>query len=201
MLELFAWGTPNGKKIPIMLEEAGLTYTLHKVDLGKGEQKTPEFLARNPNGKIPALVDSDGPGEPVTVFESGAILIYLAEKCGRFLSKEPHVRAQTLAWLMFQMSAVGPMMGQYNVFKRANNAEGIARVNGEVRRIFGVLEGQLGRHEYLAGEYSIADMATYPWVSSYAFADLNVPKDYPHVKAWIDRVAARPGVQKALAVL
>jgi glutathione S-transferase len=201
MLELFAAGTPNGKKIPIFLEEAGLAYTLHKVDLGKGEQRTPEFLAKSPNGKIPALVDSDASGEPVTVFESGAILIYLAEKCGKFLSTEPHARAQTLAWLMFQMSAVGPMMGQQYFFKKAKNAEAFARFDGEVRRIFGVLDGQLATHEFLAGEYSIADIATYPWVSAYDFTGIDVPKDFPHIQAWLDRVAARPGVQKGLAAL
>jgi GSH-dependent disulfide-bond oxidoreductase len=201
MLDLFAAGTPNGKKITIFLEEAGLAYALHKIDLGKGEQRTPEFLAKSPNGKIPALVDSDAAGEPVTVFESGAILIYLAEKCGKFLSTEPHARAQTLAWLMFQMSAVGPMMGQAYFFQRAKNAEGIARFDGEVRRIFGVLEGQLATHEYLAGEYSIADMATYPWVSDSAMVGVDVPKEFPHIKAWLDRVAARPGVRKGVAAL
>lgn len=196
MLDLYAWGTPNGKKIPIMLEELGLAYTLHKVDISKGQQQEAAFLALNPNGKIPALVDSDG---PVTVFESGAILIHLAEKTGRFLPKEPQARAEVIEWLMFQMSAVGPMSGQLGFFKRANSAEGIARFEPEVKRIYGVLNGQLGKHEYLAGDYSIADMATFPWILAHTFLGLELT-ELPHLKAWLVRVAARPAVKKALAV-
>jgi GSH-dependent disulfide-bond oxidoreductase len=196
MIELYAAGTPNGKKVPIFLEEASIPYTLHKIDLGKDEQHSPDFLAKNPNGKIPALVDTDG---SITTFESGAILIYLADKHGQFLPKDGQARADVLAWLMFQMSAIGPMMGQLGFFKRNKLEAGIPRFDTEVKRIFGVLEGQLAKHEYLAGEYSIADIASYPWVSAFGFVGVDIAP-YPHVKAWLDRVGARPAVQKGMAV-
>ncbi len=200
MIDLYAWGTPNGKKIPIFLEEAGVPYVLHKVDIGKEEQRSPEFLAKNPNGKIPVLVDSDG---PVTIFESGAILVYLAEKFEKFIPKSPQGRAAAMAWLMFQMSAVGPLMGQLGYFRRhkgdpAEAKLGVARFDGEVRRVFGVLDGQLAKNDYLAGEYSIADMATYPWIAGYGFFNYDVA-EWPHLKAWLERVGARPAVKKALA--
>ncbi len=196
MIDLYAWGTPNGKKIPIFLEEAGVPYTLHKVDIGKGEQHTPEYLAKNPNGKIPALVDGD---VPVTVFESGAILVYLAEKFDKFIPKDPQGRASAMAWLMFQMSAIGPMMGQLGFFRQQKNEPAIERFHTEVKRLLGVLETQLGKHEYLAGEYSIADMATYPWVAAHGYLRLDMAP-YPHVTAWLERVGARPAVKKALAL-
>lgn len=195
MIQLHAWGTPNGMKIPVALEEMGLRYTLHKVDIGKGQQKEPAFLALNPNGKIPAIVDDD---TGIKVFESGAILIYLAEKTGKLLPREGQARADVLAWVMFQMAGVGPMMGQLGFFKRANNEAAIERFRIEVERLFGVMEGQLGKHDYLAGEYSIADIATFTWASNHAFVGLDVTP-FPKVQAWLARVAERPAVKKGLA--
>ncbi len=195
MIQLHAWGTPNGKKIPVALEEMGIPYTLHKVDIGKGEQKLPAFLAINPNGKIPAIIDDE---TGVRVFESGAILVYLAEKSGKLLPKEGQARAEVLAWLMFQMAGVGPMMGQLGFFKRANNEAAIERFRVEVERLFGVMEGQLSKHQYLAGEYSIADIATFTWASNHAFVGLDV-EPFPNVRAWLARVAERPAVKKGLA--
>ncbi|CAN5293455.1 glutathione S-transferase N-terminal domain-containing protein [soil metagenome] len=196
MIELYTWGTPNGKKVPIFLEEAEVPYDLHRVDISKGEQHAPEYLAKNPNGRIPALVDGDA---GVTIFESGAILLYLADKYGKLIPKDAQGRASALAWLMFQMSAIGPMMGQVGYFDREKkrNAGAIERFTVEVKRIFGVLETHLAKTEYLAGEYSIADIASYPWVSAYDFLKLDITP-YPHVKAWIDKIAARPAVKKAL---
>ncbi|NOU32289.1 MAG: glutathione S-transferase family protein [Polyangiaceae bacterium] len=195
MIQLHAWGTPNGKKIPVALEEMGLRYTLHKVDIGKGQQKEPAFLALNPNGKIPAIVDDD---TGIKVFESGAILVYLAEKTGKLLPREGQARADVLAWVMFQMAGVGPMMGQLGFFKRANNEAAIERFRIEVERLFGVMEGQLGKQDYLAGEYSIADIATFTWASNHAFVGLDVTP-FPKVQAWLARVAERPAVKKGLA--
>ncbi len=195
MIQLHAWGTPNGKKIPVALEEMGLGYTLHKVDIGKGDQKEPAFLALNPNGKIPAIVDDD---TGVTVFESGAILVYLAEKTGKLLPKEGQARADVLAWLMFQMAGVGPMMGQLGFFKRANNEAAIERFRIEVERLFSVMEVQLGKHDHLAGAYSIADIATFTWASNHAFVGLDVTP-FPKVQAWLARIAERPAVKKGLA--
>lgn len=195
MIQLHAWGTPNGMKIPVALEEMGLRYTLHKVDIGKGQQKEPAFLALNPNGKIPAIVDDD---TGIKVFESGAILIYLAEKTGKLLPREGQARADVLAWVMFQMAGVGPMMGQLGFFKRANNEAAIERFRIEVERLFGVMEGQLGKQDYLAGEYSIADIATFTWASNHAFVGLDVTP-FPKVQAWLARVAERPAVKKGLA--
>jgi GST-like protein len=195
MIEVHAWGTPNGKKIPIALEELGLEYRLHKVDIGAGEQKKPAFLALNPNGKIPAILDTD---TNVRVFESGAILIYLAEKAGKLLPKDGQARADALGWLMFQMSGVGPMMGQLGFFKRAQNEAAVERFRVEVERLFGVMEAQLGARPYLAGELSIADIATFPWASAHAFVGLNV-EPYPQVRAWLDRMGARDAVKRGLA--
>jgi GST-like protein len=204
MIDLYTWTTPNGHKIPIMLEETRLEYTTHPVDLGKGEQKTPEFLAINPNGKIPAIVDHEGPGgKPVTVFESGAILIYLAEKTGKFLPREGEPRAQVLEWLMFQMSAVGPILGQLYYFAMQmpeKLPQAIEHFRTETARIVGVLEGQLGRSEFLAGDYSIADIAIYPWLISHKWQGMEL-EDFANVKRWFDAIAARPAVQRGIAVL
>ena len=200
MIDLYFAPTPNGTKVPIALEELELPYQVHRVDLGKGEQKRPEFLAINPNGKIPAIVDSDG---PTTIFESGAILIYLAEKTGKLLPASGQARADVLEWLMFQMSAVGPMFGQVGYFARAKepNPPALERYVNEAKRILGVLDGQLARREYLAGGYSIADIATWPWVK------LALPMlaamgggEFPHVAQWVERVGARPAVQRGVAV-
>ncbi len=204
MLELYSWTTPNGDKPHIMLEELGLPYKVIGVNIGAGEQNTPAYRAKNPNGKIPTLVDSEGPdGGPVTVFESGAILLYLAEKSGRLLPKDSQGRFRVLEWLMFQMSAVGPMMGQ--LFHFRNAAEqlpyAIERFEGEVKRIFKVVEqGLSGGGPFLAGEYSIADIACFPWMRNHKALGLDIG-DYPRVKAWLEAIAARPAVQRGLQVL
>lgn len=200
-IELYSWTTPNGRKPHILLEELGLPYEVHAINIGKDEQKTPEFLALNPNGRIPALVHRPDGGEPVTIFESGAILIYLAELSGRFLPASGQARADVLAWLMFQMSAVGPMFGQLGWFRRTDpeNTVAVNRYNAESLRIIGVLEGALAKAPFLAGEYSIADMATFPWVrgmTTYGAIDLT---PFPHVTRWCEALETRPAVQKAMA--
>ena len=205
MIDLYTWTTPNGHKVPIMLEETRLAYTTHAVDLGKGEQKKPEFLALNPNGKIPAIVDHDGPsGATVSVFESGAILIYLAEKTGKFLPRDGAARAQVMEWLMFQMSAVGPILGQLYYFAVQMPEKlpaGIEHFRTEVARIFQVLDGQLGRSEFLAGDYSIADIATYPWVhAAHASALRGALGTAKNVERWAQTVGARPAVHRGMKV-
>jgi GST-like protein len=201
-IELHTWTTPNGYKPVILLEELGAAYELRPVRIGAGEQKRPEYLKLNPNGRIPALVDRRG-GETVTVFESGAILIHLAERAGAFLAKGGQARADALAWLMFQMSAVGPMFGQLGYFSRAQGEQrsdaAIARFKAESERILGVLERRLGEAKFLAGEYSIADVATYPWTRNLGMLGAS-SEAYPNVARWIEEVGARPAVQKALAV-
>ena len=196
MLELYTWTTPNGRKPLVMLEELGVPYEIRPVDLGAGKQHDPAYLQINPNGKIPALVDRDA---VITVFESGAILQYLAEKHGRLLAPSGQERASALEWLMFQMSAVGPFMGQLGHFRRDKepNAGAIQRFDAEVRRILHVLDGRLASVEYLAGQYGIADIATYPWVST--MEALGIPRaDFPHLSGWLGRVGARPAVKKAM---
>jgi GST-like protein len=201
MIDLYAWMTPNGYKPILLLEELGLEYRLHPINIGKGEQHTPEFLRVNPNGKIPALVDEAGtPGE-VVVFESGAILIHLAEKTGRFLPAAGQPRATALAWLMFQMGGVGPMFGQLGHFLMAKEKieYAINRYRGEAERLYGVLDKRLGEAHYLAGEYGIADMATFPWAN--AFDRLGISREpFPNVIRWLDEVGARPAVKKAMAI-
>ena len=204
MIELYTWGTPNGRKVSIMLEECGLPYNIHKINIGTNiEQFTADYLKINPNGKIPAIVDPDGPeGAPISLMESGAILVYLAEKSGKFLPRTGGARYKTLEWLMFQMGGVGPMFGQVHHFVRAAKekvAYGIERYSKEKDRLYGVLDKRLGEQAYLAGEYSIADMATYPWVSRHEWhnTDLN---DFPGVKRWFDAISARPAVQRGMAV-
>ncbi len=204
MIELYTWGTPNGRKVSIMLEECGLPYNIHKINIGTNiEQFTADYLKINPNGKIPAIVDPDGPeGVPISLMESGAILVYLAEKSGKFLPRTGGARYKTLEWLMFQMGGVGPMFGQVHHFVRAAKEKvpyGIERYSKEKDRLYGVLDKRLGEQAYLAGEYSIADMATYPWVSRHEWhnTDLN---DFPGVKRWFDAISARPAVQRGMAV-
>jgi GST-like protein len=205
MIDLYTWTTPNGRKVSILLEELGLPYTTHKINIGTNtEQFTPQFLAINPNGKIPAIVDNDGPGgKPLALFESGAILIYLADKSGKFLSKEPRQRYTTLQWLMFQMGGVGPMFGQTHHFLRAAKEDvpyGKKRYHDETKRLYGVMDKRLGEAKYLAGdEYTIADMATYPWVSRFEWHQVNL-SDFPNVKRWFDEISARPAVKKGMAV-
>jgi GSH-dependent disulfide-bond oxidoreductase len=203
MIELYVWGTPNGRKPLIMLEESGLPYTVHPVNIGKGDQFKPEFVKINPNSKIPAMIDTEGPGgKPVRVFESGAMLIYLGEKSGKFYSSEPRARIEALEWLMFQMGGVGPMFGQAHHFLR-QAPEQIAyaqeRYVKEVRRLYGVMNARLGEAAYLGGDYSIADMATYPWVARYEWHKVALG-EFPHVERWFKAIGGRPAVQHAMAV-
>ena len=206
MIELYTWATPNGRKISIMLEECGLAYTVHKVDLDKGEQFTPEFVALNPNSKIPVIIDSDGPrdedaGKPITLMESGAILVYLAGKTGKFLPGSARGKYKALEWLMFQMGGIGPLFGQLHVFLRLAEPVPYAleRYTKEKNRLYGVLDRRLGEAPYLAGEYSIADIATYPWVARHTFHKVDFA-EYSNVKRWFDAISARPAVVRGMAV-
>ncbi|HET9701902.1 MAG TPA: glutathione S-transferase C-terminal domain-containing protein [Burkholderiales bacterium] len=204
MIDLYTWSTPNGRKVSILLEETGLPYTVHPVDITKGEQFAGDYVAICPNGKIPAIVDSEGPGGgPFALFESGAILIYLAERTDRFLPREPRARYAALQWLMFQMGGVGPMFGQAHHFMRFAKVEvpyAVERYGSEVRRLYGVLERQLAANAFLAGpEYTIADIATWPWVARFEFHRVNLA-EFPNVKRWFDAVGARPAVQRGMAV-
>jgi GSH-dependent disulfide-bond oxidoreductase len=203
VIDLYTWGTPNGRKASIMLEEVGLPYRVLPIDISKGAQHTPEFLAINPNGRIPAIIDSEGPGgKSIRIFESGAILIYLAEQTGKLLSAEPRRRMETLVWLMFQMGGVGPMFGQAHHFLRAAPEPvpyGIERYTKETRRLYGVLDGRLGEEAYLAGEYSIADIATYPWVARHDWHKVEL-KDFPNVARWYEAIGARPAVARGMRV-
>ena len=204
MIDLYTWSTSNGRKASIMLEELGADYTVHPIHIGKGDQFTPEYLAINPNGKIPAIIDSDGPGgAPITVFESGAILIYLAEKHGRLLPIEPVARMEVIQWLMFQMGGIGPMFGQVHHFLRAAKEQvpyGIERYGTEVRRLYGVLDRRLDGRDHLAGDgYSIADIATYPWVFRREWQGVDLA-EFPNVKRWFDALGARPAVERGMNV-
>lgn len=197
MLELYTAATPNGYKASVALEELGLPYAVRPINLSTLEQKTPAFLAINPNGRVPALVD-DG----FAVFESGAILMYLAEKTGRLMPTDLKGRSRVVQWLMFQMGGVGPMMGQANVFFRywpEKLQPVIDRYQGETRRLFGVLEGQLAQHEYLAGDYSIADIAHWCWVRSHSWSGVDI-EPFPNLKRWVDAIAARPAAQRGISV-
>ena len=197
MLELYTAATPNGYKASVALEELGLPYAVRPINLSTLEQKTPAFLAINPNGRVPALVD-DG----FAVFESGAILMYLAEKTGRLMPTDLKGRSRVVQWLMFQMGGVGPMMGQANVFFRywpEKLQPVIDRYQGETRRLFGVLEGQQAQHEYLAGDYSIADIAHWCWVRSHSWSGVDI-EPFPNLKRWVDAIAARPAAQRGISV-
>ena len=207
MIDLYTWTTPNGRKISIMLEETGLQYKVIPVDLGKEEQHSARFTAINPNQKIPAIVDHDLDGEPLAIFESGAILIHLAEKTGRFLPRDVRGRAAVMQWLMFQMSHVGPMIGQTGHF--VNQAPekipyAIQRFINESLRIIGVLNAGLAEREYLAGDYSIADIATYPWVVAAwgPFQSMMPEKvgELGNVRRWLDAVGARAAVQRGMKI-
>jgi GSH-dependent disulfide-bond oxidoreductase len=201
MIDLYLWTTPNGYKPLIMLEELGTDYKMHPINIGKGEQFGSDFLLINPNGKIPAIVDGAGTPDEVVVFESGAILIYLAEKFGRFLPTSGQARATTITWLMFQMGGIGPMFGQLGHFMNAKEKieYAINRYRTETERLYGVLDKRLGEERYLAGEYSIADMATAPWAN--AMDRFNIPREkFPNVVRWLDEVKARPAVAKAMSV-
>ncbi|MDX2272636.1 MAG: glutathione S-transferase N-terminal domain-containing protein [Cyanobacteriota bacterium] len=203
MIDLYTFTTPNGRKISIMLEEVELPYTVHIINIIKGDQNTPSFRAINPNGKIPAIIDQD---TQMSIIESGAILIYLAEKTGKLLPSDLKSRSHVLQWLMLQMSGVGPMFGQMNHFRRFASEKipyGIERYTQESQRLLGVLDQQLAQHPYLAGEYSIADIATYPWIHSYerfGYSEGLTLDPYPHVKRWCEEVASRPAVIRGMAV-
>ena len=204
MIDLYTWKTPNGRKISIMLEECGLAYEFRAVDIGSGEQSAPEFVALNPNRKIPVIVDHEGPdGRPMVVIESGAILVYLAEKSGRFMPRDQRSRSEVLQWLMFQMGSVGPMLGQVHHFLRAAPERvqyAVDRYGAEARRIYGVLESRLDGRSWLAGDdYSIADIATFPWIARHDWQRIELA-DYPQVKRWFDALCARPAVQRGMEV-
>lgn len=203
MIDFYTWTTPNGRKVSIMLEETGLPYRVHAIDISKGDQFKPEFVAINPNSKIPAIVDPDGPdGRPVNVFESGAILVWLAEKTGKFLSTDKRRRIETLQWLMFQMGGIGPMFGQAHHFRKFAPEPlpyAIERYTKEAKRLYGVLDRRLGEVEYLATEYSIADIATYPWVARHDWQGVSLD-EHPNVKRWFEAIGGRPAVQRGMAV-
>lgn len=207
MIDLYTWTTPNGRKVSILLEELGVPYRVTAVDLAAGDQRKPEFLALNPNGKIPAIVDHDAGGEPLPVFESGAILVHLAERHGRFLPSEPAKRAAAMQWLMFQMSGIGPFLGQVNYW--LNNAPeripfAIQRYMDESLRLMAVFDAVLRSREYVAGDYSIADMAAYPWIAAaWTPFQAMLPEkvaEMPAVGAWLARVGARPAVARGMAI-
>ena len=205
MIDAYSWATPNGHKVHIMLEECGLAYKAHPINIGKGEQFAPDFLKISPNNKIPAIVDSDGPdGKPISLFESGAILIYLAEKTGKFLSKVPRGRYATLEWLMFQMGGVGPMFGQAHHFRNYAPEKldyAIKRYTNEAGRLYGVMNKRLGESPYLAGdEYSIADIAVWPWTRSIANQGQSID-DFPNFKRWFQVIEKRAAVQRGIQVL
>ena len=199
-IDLYTAPTPNGYKASIALEELGLPYEVHALNLGELEQKTPEFLAINPNGRIPAIVDREN--DDFAVFESGAILIYLAEKAGALLPTETKSRSQVVQWLMFQMGGIGPMQGQANVFNRyfpEKLPSVIDRYQNETRRLYEVLDGQLADHEYLVDEYSIADIANFGWVRSHEWAGVSI-EGLDHLTRWLSAIAARPAVERGLEV-
>ncbi|PUE16003.1 glutathione S-transferase [Limnohabitans sp. MMS-10A-160] len=205
MIDLYTWPTPNGHKIHIMLEECGLPYKVHAINIGTGDQFKSAFLKISPNNKIPALVDSDGPdGKPIALFESGAILLYLAGKTGKFLPQSDRAKYDVLQWLMFQMGGVGPMLGQahhFRIYAPEKIEYGINRYTNEAKRLYGVMDKQLKNHDWIAGdEYSVADMAIFPWLRSWQNQGIDWA-DYPHLKVWFDRIAERPAVQKAVQVL
>ena len=205
MIDVYTWPTPNGHKVHIALEETGLQYRIHGINIRQGDQFKPEFLKVSPNNRIPAILDHDGPnGKPLSLFESGAILLYIAGKTGELLPIDLHKRYAALQWLMWQMGGVGPMFGQANHF-RAYSVEkihyAIERYTNEANRLTGVLDKRLGESSYLAGEqYSVADIAVFPWMRNADKRGVNLP-DYPHAQRWFDAINARPAVQRALKVL
>ena len=203
MIDLYYWTTPNGHKVTIFLEEAGLPYRIHPINIGKDEQFQPHFLKIAPNNKIPAIVDDEpaGGGKPISVFESGAILLYLAEKTGRFVSSGLRERVVTLEWLFWQIGGLGPMAGQnhhFNMFAAEKIPYAMNRFIKETARLYGVLDRQLADHEFIAGDYSIADMASYPWVVPYERQGQNLD-DFPNLKRWFGAMKARPAVVRAYA--
>jgi GSH-dependent disulfide-bond oxidoreductase len=205
MIEVYSWATPNGHKVHIMLEECGLPYRVHAIDIGAGDQFKPEFLAISPNNKIPAIVDPDGPdGQPISLFESGAILLYLAGKTGRLLPSTTRAKYEVLEWLMFQMGGVGPMLGQahhFRLYAPEKIAYAIERYSNEAKRLYGVMNQRLANNKYLGGpEYSIADIAVFPWLRSWKNQGIDWA-DHPHLKGWFDEIAHRPAVMRGVEVL
>ncbi|MFZ6725757.1 glutathione binding-like protein [Undibacterium sp. MH2W] len=205
MIDVYSWPTPNGHKVHIMLEECGLDYRAIPIDIGAGDQFSSEFLSISPNNKIPAIVDSDGPdGQPISLFESGAILVYLAGKTGLFLGNSDRDKFNTLQWLMFQMGGVGPMLGQahhFRIYAPTKIDYAYDRYTNEAKRLYGVIDRQLAKTAYLAGdEYTIADIATFPWTRSFANQGIDWA-DFPHAKRWFDEISARPAVERGVKVL
>lgn len=204
-IDVFSWPTPNGHKVHIMLEECGLAYTLHPVNIGAGAQFAPAFLAISPNNKIPAITDPAGPdGQPISLFESGAILLYLARKTGQFLPTSERGQFELLQWLMFQVGGVGPMLGQAHHFRLYATDKipyAIERYSNEARRLYGVIERRLAASRFIAGEdYSIADIAIFPWLRSWEKQGIELA-EFPHLKAWFEGIAARPAVLRALDLM
>ena len=205
IIEVYSWATPNGHKVHIMLEECGLPYRAHAIDIGAGDQFSAEFLAISPNNKIPAIVDPNGPdGAPISLFESGAILLYLAGKTGKFMPASTRGRYEMLEWLMFQMAGVGPMLGQahhFRIYAPEKIEYAVNRYSNEAKRLYGVMNKRLARAKYMAGaEYTIADIAIFPWLRSWKNQGIEWV-DYPHLKGWFDEIAARPAVQRGVEVL
>lgn len=205
MIDVYSAATPNGHKVHIMLEECGLPYRIHHINIGAGDQFKPEFLAISPNNKIPAIVDEDGPdGEPISMFESGAILVYLASKVGKFLGESDRDKFTTLQWLMFQMGGVGPMLGQahhFRIYAPEKIEYAVNRYTNETRRLYQVIDKRLAQCAYLAGDdYTIADIATFPWLRSWESQGIDWA-DYPHAKRWFDEIAERPAVKRGVEVL
>jgi GST-like protein len=205
MIDLYTWPTPNGHKVHIALEELGLDYQVQPINIGQGDQFGEAFLKISPNNKIPAMIDHDGPGgEPVSVFESGAILLYLVEKTGGLIPSDPRARLETLEWLMFQMGGLGPMLGQAHHFRQYAPEPidyAIARYTNEASRLYGVLDRRLADRSWLAGEmYTIADIACFPWIRPYENQGQSLD-DYPHLKRWFEAIAGRPAVERGVAVL
>ncbi|KDP85687.1 glutathione binding-like protein [Cupriavidus basilensis] len=205
MIDVYSWPTPNGHKVHIMLEECGLEYKVHPINIGAGDQFEADFLKISPNNKIPAIVDPDGPdGQPISLFESGAILLYLAGKTGKFLPEDVRGKYEALQWLMFQMGGVGPMLGQAHHFRMYAPEKieyAINRYTNEARRLYGVIDKQLSEHAWLAGDaYSVADIATFPWLRSWQNQGVEMD-DYPHLKRWFNEIAERPAVKRGVEVL
>ncbi len=202
-IDLYTWATPNGRKVSVMLEEVGLPYKEHAINISKGEQFQPDFLKISPNNRIPAIVDPDGPdGKPISVFESGAILMYLGRKFGKFYPTDERKRVAVEEWLMWQMGGFGPMLGQAHHFLQFNKGKAPyaeERYGKEANRLYGVLDKQLEGRDFIAGDYSMADIAAWPWASRWEWQGVD-PADFPNVKAWYVRVAGRPGVQKGYDV-
>lgn len=203
MIDVYFWRTPNCSKITIFCEEAALPYRIIPVNIGTGDQHAAEFRAINPNAKVPAIIDHDGPdGQPFTLFESGAILLYLAEKTGRFIPSHPRQRYEVVQWLMFQMGGFGPMLGQahhFRMYAPERIAYAVQRYTSEASRLYGVLDGRLRDSEFVAGEYSIADMALVPWVMPYRRQGQDLV-DFPHVRRWFEALKARPAIVRGLNI-